>query len=72
MTHSLSVTGADKAAGDVTQGHVRDRRVQHFHERRNDNGERDEPGIDDPRGRRSIASKRRPMHAAFIARSPRG
>ena len=28
-----------------------DRRIQHFHKGRNDNGECDEPRIDDPRGR---------------------
>ena len=60
MTHSLSVAGADKAAGDVAQRHVGDRRVEHFHERRDDDRERDEPRIDD-RAAAIDASKRPPM-----------
>ena len=33
-------------AGDVAQRHIRDRRVQHFHESGNDDGERHDPRID--------------------------
>ena len=56
-----------QSAGDVTQRHVRDRRVQHFHEGRNDNGERDEPRIDGARNRRCrYASERQPMTALII------
>ena len=72
MTHSLSVAGADKSASDVAQGDVGDRRIQHFHEGRNDNGECDEPRIDDPRGRRFDTVEAATDDAAFIARPPRG
>jgi hypothetical protein len=35
-----------QAAGDVAQGDVRHGRVEHFHERGNDHGHGDQPGID--------------------------
>ena len=35
-----------QATGDVAQRHVGDGGVQHLHERRDDHGEGDEPGVD--------------------------
>ena len=45
-THSLSITAADRPPGDVAQGDVGDRGVQHLHEGGNDHSDGDEPGID--------------------------
>ncbi len=62
--------GSRQPAGDVAQGDIGDRRVQHLHEGRDHHRDGDQPRIDRPIGQRNRRPLRRSSTIRLAARRP--